>query len=109
MKEHNYLARNLKNYKELRDLTTSELAEELDLPKATLKNVMNEGNTTLHTAIHISKNLGICLDMLVSDHDFADKLFIIDHMRNAGSWFSSLPAEINPSDCIFIENKVPFL
>ena len=42
MKTNNHLAQNLKNYKDLRQLTTGELAQELDLPKATLKNIMKE-------------------------------------------------------------------
>lgn len=90
MNEHNYLAKNLKNYKELKNLSIGKLAEELDISKATLKHIMNDGNTTLHTAIRISKNIGIGLDMLVSDNAFSDKLFIMDHMQRASSWFAQL-------------------
>lgn len=92
MKNYNYLAQNLKSYKELRKLTMKELSDELDMPKATLRNIMNEGNTTLYTAIRISNGLGISLDMLVTDKDFSDKIFIMDQVQRAGSWLSTLPA-----------------
>lgn len=91
MNANNHLAQNLKNYKDLMQLTTGKLALELDIPKATLKNIMNEGNTTLHTVVHISRNLNVSLDMLVNDADFADKIFIMDHMQKVGRWFSELP------------------
>lgn len=90
MKNYNYLAQNLRKYKELRKLTMKELSEELDIPKATLINIMNEGNTTLYTAIRISRALGISLDMLILDENFPDKLFIMDQMQMAGCWLSGL-------------------
>lgn len=93
MKEHNHLAKNLKSYKALRKITMKELADELDIPKTTLRNIMNEGNTTLHTAIRISQGLGIGLDMLVSDDTFADKIFIMDQMQRAGSWLADVSPE----------------
>ena len=93
MNEHNYLAKNLKNYKESKNLSIGKLAEELDISKATLKHIMNDGNTTLHTAIRISKNIGIGLDMLVSDNAFSDKVFIMEQMQKAGSWSARLSPE----------------
>lgn len=93
MKEQNYMAKNLRSYKELRKLTMKEFADELGIPLSTLRTVLKEGNTTLHTAIQISRRLGISLDMLTSDHDFPDKLFFMDQMQRTASWFSSLPAD----------------
>lgn len=93
MNDYNYLAQNLRKYKAVRNLTMKELSEELDVPKATIRHIMNEGNTTLHTAIRISRNIGISLDMLVSDKRFSDKLFIMDQMQRAGSWFAELSPE----------------
>lgn len=93
MNDYNYLAQNLRKYKAVRNLTMKELSEELNVPKATLRHIMSDGNTTLHTAIRISRNIGISLDMLVSDKQFSDKLFIMDQMQRAGSWFAALPPE----------------
>lgn len=93
MNETNHLAQNLRKYKDLRNLTMKELSEELDVPTATLRHIMNDGNTTLHTAIRISRNIGIGLDMLVSDNSFSDKIFIMDQMQRAGSWFAELSPE----------------
>lgn len=93
MEDYNYLAQNLRRYKDLRNLTMKELSEELDIPKATLRHIMNEGNTTLHTAIRISQNIGIGLDILVNDNEFSDKIFIMDQMQRAGSWFSQLDSK----------------
>ena len=90
MKDYNHLAQNLRKYKELRKLTMKELSEELDIPKATLRNIMKEGNTTLYTAMRVSRGLGISLDMLVSDKQFSDKLFIMDQMQKASYWLSQL-------------------
>lgn len=91
MKEYNHLARNLKSYKTTNNLTMKELSGELDIPEATLRNVMKEGNSTLDTAIRISKGLGISLDMLVSDADLPNKLIVLKQIQRAGSWLAELP------------------
>lgn len=70
-----------------------EFAAELDIPLSTLRTVLKEGNTTLHTAIQISRRLGISLDMLTNDRDFPDKLFFMEQMQRTASWFTELPAE----------------
>lgn len=93
MEEYNNLARNLRSYKTTKDLTMTELSNELDIPEATLRNVMKEGNTTLHTAIRISRGLGIGLDLLINDESFTDKLFIMDQIQRAGCWLADLPPE----------------
>ena len=93
MNDYNHLAQNLKKYKTLKGMTMNELSDELDIPKTTLQNVMNEGNATLYTAIRISRGMGIGLDMLVSDETFSDKLFIMEQMQRAGSWLAGLPDE----------------
>lgn len=93
MKEQNYMAKNLRSYKELRKMTMKEFAAELDIPLSTLRTVLKEGNTTLHTAIKISRKLGISLDMLTNDQDFPNKLFFMDHMQRTASWFALLPVE----------------
>lgn len=93
MKEYNHLAQNLKNYRAVKNLTMKEMSNELDIPEATLRNVMKEGNATLDTAIRISKGLGISMDMLVSDADLPDKLIVLKQIQWAGSWLAKLPPE----------------
>ncbi len=93
MEEYNHLARNLRSYKTTKDLTMKELSNELDIPEATLRNVIKEGNTTLDTVIRISKGLGISLDMLVSDADLPNKLIVLKQIKRAGCWLSELPPE----------------
>lgn len=91
MEEHNQLAKNLRVYKASRSLTMKELSRQLDVPETTLRNIMKDGNTTLHTAIRISKRLGIGLDLLVNDETFSDKLFILNQIQIAGSRLSHIP------------------
>ena len=93
MKEYNHLARNLRSYKAAKNLTTKQLSSELDIPEATLRNVMKDGNTTLDTVIRISKALDISLDMLINDADLPDKLIVLKQIQNAGSWLAKLPPE----------------
>lgn len=70
-----------------------EFAEELGIPKSTLRAVMKDGNTTLDTAIRIAESMGTGLDSLVHDRQFSDKQFILRHMELAGAWFAFLPEE----------------
>lgn len=93
MKEYNHLARNLRSYKAAKNLTTKQLSSELDIPEATLRNVMKEGNATLDTVIRISSGLGISMDMLVSDADLPNKLIVLKQIQRAGSWLAKLPPE----------------
>ena len=93
MKEYNRLAQNLRSYKAAKNLTTKQLSSELDIPEATLRNVMKDGNTTLDTVIRISKGLDISLDMLINDADLPDKLIVLKQIQRAGSWLAELPSE----------------
>lgn len=91
MNEQNYLAENLKCYKKLRKMTMKEFADELDIPLSTLRTILKEGNTTLHTAIQISRRLDVSLDALINDQELPDKLFFMDQMQKSASWFAELP------------------
>lgn len=93
MEKYNHLARNLRSYKSTNNLTMKELSNELNIPEATLRNVMKEGNATLDTVIRISSGLGISMDMLVSDGDLPNKLIVLKQIQRAGSWLAKLPPE----------------
>jgi len=93
MDNSNLLSQNLKTYKKLKGLSLCEFSRELDVPKSTLATVLKEGNTTLITAMQISKATGISLDMLVLDQYMPEKLFILDQLNTAGNWLSTFPPE----------------
>lgn len=93
MIEQNHLAESLRYYKELRKLTMKDFAAQLDIPLSTLRTILKHGNTTLHTAIKISRKLGVSLDILVNDHNLPDKLFFMEQMQRSASWFANLPAD----------------
>lgn len=60
---HNFAA-NLSAIREVRSLTLSEFSKELHVPKSTLQAILKDGNTSLHTALHIADYLGVSLDTL---------------------------------------------
>lgn len=93
MADTNLLAKNLKRYQQLRGLTISEFARELDISKSTLRSILKHGNTTIDTATRISHSLNISLDTLIRDETFPEKIFILNHMQKALAWFAGLPAE----------------
>lgn len=93
MEDTNLLAQNLKHYQQLRGLTMSEFARELDISKSTLRSILKHGNTTIDTATRISRSLNISLDTLISDETFPEKIFILNHMQKALAWFARLPDE----------------
>ncbi len=93
MEKYNNLARNLRSYKTTNNLTMKELSGELNVPEATLRNVMKEGNATLDTVIRISNGLGINMDMLICDADLPNKLIVLKQIQRAGSWLAELPPE----------------
>lgn len=93
MEKYNHLAQNLRSYKTTNNLTMKELSGELNIPEATLRNVMKEGNATLDTVIRISSGLGINMDMLICDSDLPNKLIVLKQIQRAGSWLAELPPE----------------
>ena len=93
MKTRNMLAQNLKAHQDLRDLTLTAFAEEIGIPKATLRTLLQDGNTTLDTAIRISVGLGIGLDKLVFDENFADEMLILRYFQRAIEWLENIPKE----------------
>lgn len=93
MGKRNLLSENLKAYQKSQGLSLMELAEELDVPKLTLRAILKDGNTTLETVVRISGGMGMGLDRLVQDGQFPDKQFILKHLEDAGGWLASLPEE----------------
>lgn len=92
-----YTRQNFKNnlilLQELKGLSLSEYAAELDLPKSTLQSILTDGNTSLHTAIHISDQLHTSLDSLLDDQFPAEKHELLLSCLHFLTWFASLTAE----------------
>lgn len=93
MEKRNSLSKNLRACQQSRGMSLMEFAEELDVPKSTLRAILKDGNTTLETATRIAANMGMGLDSLVHDGQFSDKQFILMHLERAGAWLASFPEE----------------
>ena len=89
----NNLSKNLKAYQKHRNLSLSEFAAELGIPKNTLRDILISGNTTLFTASQISQSLGITLDKLVNNEHMSDELFILKQLENNINWLSAQPED----------------
>lgn len=108
MNFNNYLARNLKSYQIFRNITIRQLASELGIPLSTLRTVMQEGNTTMDTAMRIANSLNISLDALISndkplsEHITNSKNPCINQIINADIWLSDFPANKRDDICNLI-------
>ena len=89
----NNLSTNLKAYQNHRNLSLSEFAAELAVPKNTLRYILTNGNTTLFTAIQISQALGTTIDNLVNNEHMPDEIFILKQIEDTISCLSILPPE----------------
>lgn len=73
MEKSEIFAKNLAAIQAYRGQSWDELAQELGIPKTTLRSVRASGNTTLNTAILIAEGLGVSLDSLVGDAALPEK------------------------------------
>ena len=87
------LAENLKSIREARRLSIEEFSKELDVPKTTLRDLLLDGQTTLHTAIHISDKLGIPLDTLMNGTLTTGQIKRVDGFIAHMDWYQSLSKE----------------
>lgn len=91
MEKKNLLSENLKAYQKSQKLSLLEFSKELDIPKSTLRAVLQDGNTTLDTTLRISEHMSMGLDSLVHDRQFSDKQFIMKHIEQADGWIATFP------------------
>ena len=89
--KHKNLAKSLKNLREARGLSLSEFAKELGIPKSTLQSILQDGQTTLHTAIRISERLGIPVDALTNGTLSVEQIRILDGLILRLNWYDQLP------------------
>lgn len=92
MDKHQIFAKNLKAIREIDQRSLSEFSKELGIPKSTLQSVLNNGNTTLDTALRISEGLDLPLDSLTGDSRLAEKLDVVQYLLQGLSWFQALSA-----------------
>lgn len=93
MDKHEIFARNLNRIKAINGQSLGEFAQEIDIPKSTLKSALETGNVMLDTAIRISDGLNVPLDELLSDEPLAQRLDALQRVLQYLEWFSVLPAE----------------
>lgn len=91
--KHMNLAESLKNMRAARNLSLAEFSRELDIPKSTLQSIMEDGQTSLHTAIHISEKLGIPLDMLINGRMSERSYRMLDGLMTQLGWRFEMPKE----------------
>lgn len=105
MDKHEVFAKNLSAIKRINGRSLGEFAQEIGIPKSTLKTALDTGNVMLDTAIRISDGLNVPLDELLRDEDLAHRLDVLEHVLQYLEWFSMLPAE-DREEVIFHLHKI---
>ncbi len=105
MDKHQNFANNLNAIRKSKQLSLSEFSEELGIPKSTLQSVLEEGQTTLNTALRISEALDIPLDALTKEQITFENILSIKELLNGIGWFDSLSHDDQKS-VIFYLNKI---
>ena len=93
MDRHWNFIKNLEAIQRINGQSLAEFAQEIGIPKSTLQSVLEQGNTTLYTAIRISDGLDLPLDALVNDELLAPKVDIARYLLQNLDWFHSLTVE----------------
>ena len=86
-------AENLRNLRAALNLSHAEFSQELGVPKTTLQSIMEEGQTSLHTAMHISDKLGVPLDTLTNGRLSPQQIRRLDGFMSHLEWYDRLPEE----------------
>lgn len=87
MDRHRNFAKNLDEIRCMKQLTVSEFAKELGIPKSTLRSILKDGQTTLNTALRISEALNTPLDSLTQDN--FDKINLANNLLHSLQWYES--------------------
>lgn len=93
------LAESLKNMRAARNLSIAEFSRELYIPKSTLQSILAEGQTSLHTAIHISEKLSIPLDVLTGGQMTQEQFRVHSSLLSLLDWYSKLTKEQQVAAC----------
>ena len=93
MNQCGHFAKNLEAIRKIKNANLTEFSEELDIPKSTLQDILKDGNTSLHTALHIAKHLDVPLSTLTGETAPAENPDSLTVLLRYFEWFSLLPRE----------------
>lgn len=86
-------AKNLEMIRKINHASIAEFSEELDIPKSTLQDILKDGNTSLHTALHIARQLKVPLSTLTGEVIPGENLTALSALLQSFGWFDSLSRE----------------
>lgn len=90
MEKNRIFSKNLKIIRDRKRLSMAEFSAALDVPKSTIQSIMDGGNTTLYTAIHIADRLNIPLGVLLNEELSPDAVNILPVLISLFDWFAGL-------------------
>lgn len=97
--DHANLGENLRNMRSARGLSLAEFSRELDIPKTTLQSILDHGQTSLYTTLHISHKLGIPLDTLTNGVLSGQQFRRLDGFLESLKWFDRLTKKKQEEVC----------
>lgn len=86
-------ANNLNTIRRFKNYSLKEFAQRLDIPKSTLQSILEDGNTSLNTALYIAERLEVPLSTLTGEIIPAELLDSILALMKCLSKFADLPGE----------------
>lgn len=92
-------AKNLRNLCIARRLSFAEFSRELGIPKTTLQSILEDGNTSLYTAIHISEGVCVSLDTLTNGIASPQQINRLDSFMSLLKWYDGLPKNKQEEAC----------
>lgn len=93
MNQCGHFAKNLEAIRKIKNANLTEFSEELDIPKSTLQDILKDGNTSLHTALHIAEHLDVPLSTLTDEAAPSKNLDALSALLKWFAWFALLPGE----------------
>lgn len=93
MEECRNFAESLEAIRKVRKMTMSGFSRELHVPKSTLQNVLRNGSTSLHTALHIAGQLNVPLSTLTGEANATQNFGTLSSLLECLEWFADLPGE----------------
>ncbi len=85
--------KNLEMIRKINYASIAEFSKELDVPKSTLQDILKDGNTSLHTALHIARQLNVPLSTLTGEVIPGENLTALSALLRSFGWFNSLSGE----------------
>lgn len=93
MNQCGHFAKSLEAIRKINNASLTEFSEELDIPKSTLQDILKDGNTSLHTALHIAGRLNVPLSTLTGEMIPTENLDALAALLKSFEWFSHLSGE----------------